>query len=516
MRQVLFPLVVAALTACSLSAQAGNEVIFVGTSLGGSTDPHYFAESGTGSASGPQYSTFTDNVTDAVWANQGRDLFVAEGLMNRIAHAAWNGSSATWSTLWSAPGACYGLGLDRDRQRLWTLSGATGGTRELYCIDIDASSATYGTVLAQTATLSGGVLERWELSRHGNYAMVPDTLLGSVQVIDTDPSSPTFLQSLGSVFAATGLSIAIGSDAAVSLDEQYGYVCYAGITTSQTPGGGIAVLHIPTLTWLDFDSAPGQQHFQIPLPVPNFMDLSLDRSFAVVSGQGGPGWAARIDFDYITPSNSTFTEYLPGQGLLPNGNGISLSPISDRVAVTATAVNLSAPSQLLILDATSGALLHNITLTGLWNVYTTAWQDSSPTATYTAFGAGCSGTLGVPGLAAAAGSRPALGSTFTAEVTNVTNHAALLATGFSITSAGGLPLPLDLGSFGMNGCFLRVDPIAVSFLAGAANVATWTWPVPSAPSFFGLTFYQQAFVLDGAANSAGLTASNGAAAVLGF
>lgn len=510
-------LIAVAIAALPLTAQVGNEVIFAGSSSAGSTDPHHFVWSGTGATSGAS-SSFTDNVTDAVWNDNGRNLYVAQGLQYRVARAAWDGGAATWSTLWAAPGSCYGLGLDRFRQRLWVLTGASGSTRELHCLDVDPGSAGYGTVITQTATLGGAARERWELSPSGNLAAVPYAFIGSglFEIVDTDPGNATYLQTIVSTFVPGNPGgFLIAADVAISIDDQYAYLLYTGVSGT-TVVGGMAVLHIPSQTWLDFDTAPGPQDFVLVPAVPNVMDLALDRTFAVISGQGGGGWAGRIDFDYINPENTAFTEFLAGQGLLPNCNAASLSPQWDRVAVSATPTNQSSPSQVVVIDVNTGALLQNVTITPAWNVYTTAWQDGSPIASYEAFGTGCGGTLGVPTIAAAGASRPALGSTFTVSADNLPIDLAIMTTGFSNTNAGGVPLPRDLGAFGMPGCWQLADPVAVQFLFGASNQASWSWDIPVAEVWFGTPIYQQVFALDPGYNQVGLTASAGRAGVLGY
>lgn len=503
----------ASVAAVTVLAQAGNEVVFVGTSLAGSTDPHHFVESGTGSSSGGSTS-FTDNVTDAVWNDTGRNLYVASSLQSRVSRGEWDGASATWSTLYNAPGSCYGLGLDAQRERLWVL---TSGS--LHCIDVDVDGPGYGTLITQSAPLSG-TRERWELSPPGNLAAVPSAFIASglFEIVDTDPNSPTFTQVVVSTVVPGLSGFMIASDVAISVDEQFAYLVYTGVSGSSVVGG-LAVLHIPSVTWLDFDNAQiGTQPLVINQAVPNRMDLALDMTFAVVSGQGGGGWAIRIDFDYNNPPNTAITEFLAGQGLLPNCNAASLSPDFQRLAVTATPVNQSSPSNLVIIDVNTGALLQNVTLTPAWNAYTTAWQDGSPTATYEQYGSGCPGTLGVPELDATAGSRPALGTTFSATISNLPIDLAIMATGFSNTLNSGTsqPLPFDLGGVGMPGCFQIADPVAIQFLIGSSGSADWSWDIPSSEVWFGLPFYQQAYVLDAPANTLGLTVSNGGAGVLGF
>jgi hypothetical protein len=497
-----------------VSAQIGNEVVFVGSSTSGSADQHALVESATGTVLQATGSSFTDNVTGAVWANTGRKLYVGQSLMNRVSVADWNGSSASWSTFYSSGSACYGVQFDRIRNRVWTLTGTTTSARELVCLDGDLNSPSYGSVITQTGSLSGASRERWCLSFTGNLACVPEVFIGgnSFTLVDLDPSSPNYLNVIASapVLGAAGAGFAFSAACEISLDEQFAYLLWTGIGSA-----GLAVWDITAQAWVDFSTAPGQQDLAIPFAVPNAMDLSLDRSFAVISGQGGAGWAARVDFDYSTPSNSTVTQYA---GLtVPNCDGISLSPDSTRVAVTSTAVFLNTPSELTIFDATTGAVLQTTTLAAMWNVYVTAWQDASPTATYGTFGQGCPGTLGTPALAASSGSRPALGTTLNISIDNLPFGLAAMASGLSSSiTSGGLPLPFDLSIVGMSGCSQLVDALILDLVSEPGSSATWSWAIPNDPSIFGFVFFNQAFAFDPAANPFGFTASNAGVGTLGY
>jgi hypothetical protein len=90
-RSALLPIVSCLALAAAVAAQAGNEVLFVGSSTSGTTDLHAFVASGAPSliASGP--STFTNNVSDAAWSDTGRSLYVAQTVSNRVSVGAWNG-----------------------------------------------------------------------------------------------------------------------------------------------------------------------------------------------------------------------------------------------------------------------------------------------------------------------------------------------------------------------------------------------------------------------------------------
>ena len=501
----------ALLSFAPLSAQAGNEVIFVGSSTSGSTDSHVFAESATGSVLVSSGVGFTDNVSGAVWSDLGRTLYVGQSLMNQVAVADWNGAAPSWSTFYSALGPCYGVERDVARDLIWTLTPDAGGSMQLVGLDANLQSGAYGQVVAQTASLPNAIRERWSLSLSGNVAAVPKAILGTLDVVDLDPASPTYLQVTDSVLLPGASGFAFAVDVQVSTDDRFVYVLYTGVGLS-----ALSVYDIATGSFLDFDSTlPGPQDFQLSLGVPTSMDLSVDGAFAVVSGQGGPGWVGRVDFDYVTPSATSFTHW--SNLVVPDADGVSLSPDFTRVAVTSTATFLTAPSELTVCDVNTGAALQNVTLASMWNVYTTAWQDASPVATYAAFGSGCAGTLGAPSLAAATGSRPALGQTLSLELGGLPVGGALVATGLSATStSGGFPLPLDLSVLGMSGCSQLVDAQVLDFVAGSGPSASWAWTLPSQPSLFGAIFYNQAFVIDPAANVFGWTASNGGVGVVGF
>jgi hypothetical protein len=511
--------IVAALAAFPALAQAGNELIFVGTSTSGTTDNSAFVASGSGALLLVGPSGYTNNVNDAIWADTGRNLYCAQSIgpmggPGQVSRAEWDGTSPTWSTFFAAPGACYGLGLDSFRGRLWVLTGAGPSTRELHCLDADPLSPTYGTVLAQTSSLTGASRERWGLSPSGNFAAVPHTFVngGLFEIVDTNPASSTFQQIVVSttIPGAASAGFAFVSDCRISIDDAYAYVLYAGAGV-----GGLAVYELGTQTWLDFSPSAGQQDMQVGVGVPNSMALSVDRSFALVAGGGAPSGVSRIDFDYANPSNSTATVF--GGFSAPNCNGLSLSPDGTRACVTSTNQPVAPPGSLIVFDSSTGATLHTVALGNLWNIYTTAWQDASPTATFTTFGSGCAGTNGVPTLAAAAGSRPALGSTFTVEAGNLPYGIALLMIGLSNVQTGaGIPLPIDLGFLGMPGCPLLVDPEINAPLIGIGNSASWNWPLPPQASLFGIHVYLQAFSLDPTANAFGFVASNGGIGMLGF
>ncbi len=152
---------------------------------------------------------------------------------------------------------------------------------------------------------------------------------------------------------------------------------------------------------------------------------------------------------------------------------------------------------------------------GLGNVFAIDNFIVTDAAEYTTFGAGCAGALGVPTLAATAGSVPKIGSTLSVDVGNLPVNIGLMLTGLSNTLfAGSIPLPLPLASSGFPGCDLLVDPLITTTLVGAGNTANWTLAVPNAMTLIGFTIYNQGASLE--TGAVFLAFSNGGRARIGL
>jgi hypothetical protein len=153
------------------------------------------------------------------------------------------------------------------------------------------------------------------------------------------------------------------------------------------------------------------------------------------------------------------------------------------------------------------------------------YSSGSLTASYTPFGQGCPRTLNSgprPGtapasvLAAVDGSLPLRSTAFGVEVQGIGGASVvLLAAGVSTANWNGAPLPLDLGFAGMAGCPLLIAPVAFGAMAPTGNdSARYTLRIPASSALAGVTFHQQALVLDPTnANGVGST-SNACTAVV--
>jgi hypothetical protein len=135
-------------------------------------------------------------------------------------------------------------------------------------------------------------------------------------------------------------------------------------------------------------------------------------------------------------------------------------------------------------------------------------------ASYTTFGTGCMGSRGVPTLAAQSGSVPHIGQTFQANVGNLPfTGPVFLFVGISNTTYGASPLPFGLGGLGAPGCNILSSGEDLRLLTNVLGSALWQWTIPNAP---GVSFYNQAFAFDPAANALGLTVSNAGHGTIGF
>lgn len=126
-------------------------------------------------------------------------------------------------------------------------------------------------------------------------------------------------------------------------------------------------------------------------------------------------------------------------------------------------------------------------------------------------GAGCSGTGGVPQLAASA--PPQIGGAFPSTLTQLASGAGVGAIGAGLAIRL-QPLPLD--PFGMPGCQLHLDLQTIVFLPVVGGAVTVQFAIPNRHSMLGVQVSQQGLSLDPAANQAGLVVSNAITAVVGY
>lgn len=123
------------------------------------------------------------------------------------------------------------------------------------------------------------------------------------------------------------------------------------------------------------------------------------------------------------------------------------------------------------------------------------------------------GTGGTPvALGAAAGSRPALGTTFVMETSAIPagSLAAFMAFGFASLLPGN-----DLGAFGAPGCSQHVSLDATQFFLLTGDPTPYLFPIPNGIWLIGVTLHAQALTLSPGINALGAATSNGLSFTIG-
>jgi hypothetical protein len=343
-------------------------LVFVGTSVGGSVDNHYFVDPLSQTLVHQGGNNYTDNVSGAIFAHGGEDLFVSTSISHRISRADVTAMPPAWTDLYNTANVFYGIGHDWLYDRVYSLTGATATTRELVAIDSNPNSATYGTVVGSTLGLGGGAtLERWGLSIDGKHAAIASIFGsgGQLIIVDTDAGSGSYMQPVitSTVPGTSGWGFSIGVTAGFTPNDEYVLTLVAGL--------GVQTMlryHFHTLSWVDHDPVTaGIQHIVFPNTVPSSMAVSPDGTFAIVTGNN---WVSRVDlYDAAATPNHALTPILPGSGLLANAYGASISRDGTMAAFTSTS-----PPKLIIVDTATGALIGNVALPGASNIYTSAWR----------------------------------------------------------------------------------------------------------------------------------------------
>jgi arylsulfatase A-like enzyme len=129
----------------------------------------------------------------------------------------------------------------------------------------------------------------------------------------------------------------------------------------------------------------------------------------------------------------------------------------------------------------------------------------------TSYGTPCPGTYGVPAILAE--QPPHMGSDYIASVDYDSPDLAMVTIGFSDQQMGSMPLPIDLSVYGMPGCDVLSDALAVQYFG--PTMTNFSLHVPWLPSLLWGTFFLQGFAIDPLANAGGFVATAGLRLVIG-
>jgi hypothetical protein len=144
---------------------------------------------------------------------------------------------------------------------------------------------------------------------------------------------------------------------------------------------------------------------------------------------------------------------------------------------------------------------------------TNVW-DGPTSGIFAPYGSGCAGSSGVPLLDAPAA--PRLGQNFQVDVLSIAPTALpFLLIGYGNTDWLTLPLPLDLGLLGINGCALQTSIDLALQLPNVAGSASLVAPVPPFVSTLYARIWLQALMFDPQAPNGVAAVSNAAHVVVG-
>jgi len=140
-------------------------------------------------------------------------------------------------------------------------------------------------------------------------------------------------------------------------------------------------------------------------------------------------------------------------------------------------------------------------------------------ATFSAFGTGCAGSVGVPSLTPPMGERPRLATTSHLRLSGIPVGpvVAVFVIGFSNSHnsgpLGSYPLPRDLAPLGLPGCIQFVSDDFTNFALSLAGQVDWSLSVPNDPGLAGVSLHVQAIAPDSVAVAA---VSNAVTATVGY
>ena len=150
------------------------------------------------------------------------------------------------------------------------------------------------------------------------------------------------------------------------------------------------------------------------------------------------------------------------------------------------------------------------------DVYAVGWQgevwqlDWLQSPAIGRYGAGCSGSNGIPDLRTIAATTPTLGTPVPLQLASLPSAPgiAVLMMGESIEAWDAVPLPLALDALDLPGCRAWIPARTFTAVAHTGGAVTFQLALPATPLLAGKAFGVQALVLDPAASSAWGSVSN--------
>jgi hypothetical protein len=173
------------------------------------------------------------------------------------------------------------------------------------------------------------------------------------------------------------------------------------------------------------------------------------------------------------------------------------------------------PQPLQYNDAVYDEQRRMVVMFGGWDgklngIYEDTWLYAPVNhGSYDSYAPGCQGSAPRVPVLERVSVDPYIGSQFQIRLRNILpiTYTSLIL-GASRMSWGSIPLPLDLGWFGMPGCKLATSHDFALPLWSANGESIWSFGIPSDAGLIGLRFYSQAFALHPGGNPTPFLLSN--------
>jgi hypothetical protein len=303
-----------------------------------------------------------DPSTGMAFAHGGRDLFVSRWNGSRIDRVDFSSSAPAWSVFHAAAGLCNGVAFDAAHDLVYSVVSIPSVGPSLVAIDANPLHASFGQLVAASAPYPALT---WTLSSSGNLAAIVGGGCWStsyVFILDTDPDSSTYLQTLATSpvpqqNCGLGSASATPSKVAFTQDEQFVFILTVGAWPSSycvwlTPEAGVGRYEIASGSWTDFNPSVAGSQMISSFSQPAVAFGSTFRDFAIAPDGSsvlvlGVDNLVRLTFDPANPAAFSPTVATTAYDCYGSARGL-LSP--DQSSLIVAQMNAAGPLLVAAID----------------------------------------------------------------------------------------------------------------------------------------------------------------------
>ena len=367
-------------------AAFAQETVFVGTSVGGGSDPWFLVDPDTQSVIAQGASPRVVNIRGAFYHPNASEFVVTSETRREISSSPLLGTTPDFTTptfLTTIPSINVGSSeltvfdavFDDVHNRIFTI-GREGGLfstrRQLHILNGDPDSPNYGELMSTTEIPFLVASEDITLSDDGNTLIViPSFFMGTFAIVDVDPASPTFLTvtesaPTGVPSASPFIPLALGGF--VGPNSRF--------VTFLFSGNFLPKYDLQDQVWIDSDpTMTGTQHRNISLAGGALSSRTLTHVpgtetaiiATVMAGSTG-GTIGLIDAQGTDPTAWSYNVIQTVPNMV---QGLGLSPDGTRFGAAALD-----PQRLIVGDVSTGVIQAEVLLpTSTDNLFTVVWSD---------------------------------------------------------------------------------------------------------------------------------------------